>query len=78
MKKTDYLKFRNKYLPRKFKRKLKTIFILESPPFSDKFFYNPNGKITEPLFSVYNKGRIIPFPSWGNQKRFYYEISRFL
>lgn len=43
-----YINLRDKYLP----EKLKTIFILESPPSSGNYFYNPEGKISEPLFST--------------------------
>lgn len=46
MEKGDYLIMRNKYLP----KKIKIVFILESPPVSGKYFYNPGGKVTEPLF----------------------------
>lgn len=34
---------------------IKTIFVLESPPVSRKYFYNPIGKTTEPLFSAMMK-----------------------
>lgn len=46
--KNYYIKLRNKYPP----KKLRVIFVLESPPASGKFFYDPKGKITEPLFSA--------------------------
>ena len=47
-----YLRLRKVYLPTK---KIRTIFILESPPASGKYFYNPKGRITEPLFSAMMK-----------------------
>ena len=43
-----YLNLRHKYHP----KVLKLIFILESPPVSGKYFYDPTGKTTEPLFSA--------------------------
>jgi len=46
MKRKDYLKLREKYLP----KKIRVVFILESPPVSGSYFYNPNGEVTEPLF----------------------------
>lgn len=48
MSKEDYLNLRNKYLP----KNLKLVFILESPPHSGGYFYNPKGKTTEHLFSA--------------------------
>lgn len=41
-----YHRHRNKYLP----DDLKYIFILESPPVSGLYFYDENGKTSEPLF----------------------------
>jgi len=41
-----YIELRKQYLP----AVIKIIFVLESPPISGKYFYNPNGKTTEPLF----------------------------
>lgn len=34
---------------------LKLVFILESPPVSGKYFYDPTGKTTEPLFAAMMK-----------------------
>lgn len=49
MKKISYYKkLRNKYTP----KAIKLIFILESPPASDKYFYDESGQITEPLFKA--------------------------
>lgn len=42
----EYKKLRNKYLP----TKIKAIFILESPPASGAYFYNPEGRTSEILF----------------------------
>lgn len=49
--KSYYLNLRNKYLP----KKVHAIFVLESSPASGKYFYNPDGKITEPLFRAMMK-----------------------
>jgi len=46
-----YLEMRNRYLP----ANLKIIFLLESPPASRKYFYNPGGSIGEPLFKAMMK-----------------------
>jgi hypothetical protein len=45
--KASYLAMRDRYFP----TKLKTVFVLESPPASGKYFYNEEGRVTEPLFS---------------------------
>jgi len=47
----EYLRFRERYLP----EHPKIIFVLESPPKSGKFFYNPEGLVSEPLFSAMMK-----------------------
>jgi hypothetical protein len=46
-----YLRLREVYRP----ASIKVIFILESPPCSGKYFYDPNGKTGEPLFSAMMK-----------------------
>lgn len=46
-----YLDLRAKYRP----AKIKLIFVLESPPTSGNFFYDPAGKVTDPLFSAMMK-----------------------
>ena len=46
-----YINLRNKFLP----KKLKVIFILESPPKSGKYFYDPTGNINELLFRTMMK-----------------------
>ena len=51
MKKAYYLSMRDKYLP----MKLKTVFVFESPPVSGKYFYNEEGRVSEPLFSAMMK-----------------------
>lgn len=43
-----YLELRNKYTP----DKVRLIFLLESPPASGNYFYNPSGKTNELLFSA--------------------------
>ena len=45
--KWDYLRLRNRYKP----VGLNTVFILESPLASRDYFYDQNGRMTEPLFS---------------------------
>jgi hypothetical protein len=49
--KTEYAGMRARYTP----RCSKIIFILESPPISGKYFYNPEGRTSEPLFSAMMK-----------------------
>jgi hypothetical protein len=44
-----YFSFRKKYEP----EQLKLIVVAESPPVSGLYFYNPLGKITEPLFAAF-------------------------
>ena len=48
MKRADYLAFRRQYEP----TSPRLIILAESPPFSGKYFYNPGGAVTEPLFSA--------------------------
>jgi hypothetical protein len=48
MERTDYLAFRRKYQP----ESLRLIMVAESPPVSGKYFYNPEGAVSEPLFSA--------------------------
>jgi hypothetical protein len=48
MERADYLAFRRQYQP----ASLRLIIVAESPPFSGKYFYNPDGAVTEPLFSA--------------------------
>lgn len=47
----EYLRFRAPYLP----QHRKIIFVLESPPKSGLYFYNPEGRVSEPLFSAMMK-----------------------
>ena len=51
MNKEKYLSLREKYLP----EKLEIIFVLESPPASGLYFYDENGKTSEPLFAAMMK-----------------------
>lgn len=44
----DYLAFRSRYQP----LDLRLIIVGESPPRSGKYFYNPDGRSSEPLFSA--------------------------
>jgi hypothetical protein len=48
MERADYLAFRNQFQP----VSPRLIIVAESPPFSGKYFYNPDGVVTEPLFSA--------------------------
>ncbi len=45
--KSYYINLRQEYWP----EKIKIIFLLESPPVSGDYFYDPDGKTTEQLFS---------------------------
>ena len=49
--KSHYIKLRAKYQS----PKIKLTFVLESPPASGNYFYDPTGKTTEPLFSAMMK-----------------------
>ena len=42
----EYIAKRNKYKP----ENIRAIFILESPPKSGKYFYDPEGEVSDPLF----------------------------
>lgn len=44
----EYIAKRNKYKP----EDIRAIFILESPPKSGKYFYDSDGKVSEPLFKA--------------------------
>jgi hypothetical protein len=47
-KRREYLYLRRRYKP----NKIKLIILAESPPASGKYFYDPEGRITEPLFAA--------------------------
>jgi hypothetical protein len=47
----EYLQFRAPYLP----EDRKIVFVLESPPKSGLYFYNPQGRVSEPLFNAMMK-----------------------
>lgn len=47
----EYLRLRAPYLP----EHRKIVFVLESPPKSGLYFYNPDGRVSEPLFSAMMK-----------------------
>lgn len=49
--KSHYLNLRSKHQP----YRVEVIFVLESPPARGNFFYDPTGKVTEPLFSAIMK-----------------------
>jgi hypothetical protein len=44
-----YFSFRRKYEP----EQLNLVIVAESPPVSGLYFYNPLGKISEPLFAAF-------------------------
>jgi hypothetical protein len=44
----DYLSFRHKFTP----QSVKLVIVAESPPASGKYFYNPAGAVSEPLFAA--------------------------
>ena len=48
---TDYVSLRNKYLP----KKVKAVFVLESPPAGHGYFYDPTGRVSEVLFRAFMK-----------------------
>lgn len=48
MDKSDYIRLRDRFTP----KNPTVILILESPPASGLYFYNPDGKKTEPLFKA--------------------------
>lgn len=49
--KSHYLNLRQKYLP----DKIDLIFLLESPPATGDYFYDPSGRTTEQLFTAMMK-----------------------
>jgi hypothetical protein len=48
---TEYVRLRASYLP----EHRKIVFVLESPPKSGLYFYNPEGRVSEPLFGAMMK-----------------------
>jgi hypothetical protein len=48
MKRNEYLNLRSKFVP----SPVKLVIVAESPPTSGLYFYNPDGKVTEPLFAA--------------------------
>ena len=46
---SEYVSLRNKYIP----KKIKAIFVLESPPAGHGYFYNPSGRVSEVLFRAF-------------------------
>jgi hypothetical protein len=47
----DYIQLRNTHIP----NVCHVIFVCESPPASGRYFYDPNGSISEPLFRAVMK-----------------------
>jgi hypothetical protein len=60
---TEYLRFRAPYSP----DRRKIVFVLESPPKSGLYFYNPGGRVSEPLFSAMMKDLIGTKPESKDQ-----------
>ena len=61
---SDYKAARSVYLP----RKIRAVIIAESPPVSGKYFYDPSGEVSEPLFSELTKrllGGLYPTKATG-------------
>ena len=48
---SDYFRLRERYTP----NQRRIIFVLESPPKSGLYFYDPNGSVSEPLFRAMMK-----------------------
>ena len=44
---SEYLAFRRSFEP----ESIRLVIVAESPPASGKYFYNPTGALTEPLFA---------------------------
>ena len=63
---TEYMRLRAPYLP----QHRKIVFVLESPPKSGLYFYNPDGRVSEPLFSAMMKDVIDIKPKSKEQKGF--------
>jgi hypothetical protein len=51
MQRNEYLALRRRFEP----RSVRLVIVAESPPASGKYFYNPDGKASEPLFSAVMK-----------------------
>ncbi len=51
MKRCEYLSLRRRYEP----KSLTLVIIAESPPASEKYFYDPEGRPSEPLFAALMK-----------------------
>jgi hypothetical protein len=56
---TEYMRLRAPYLP----QHRRIVFVLESPPKSGLYFYNPEGRVSEPLFSAMMKDVIGKIPN---------------
>jgi hypothetical protein len=53
----NYLELRRRYEP----ANVKLLIVAESPPEGGKYFYNPDGRITEPLFAAIMGQLGLPF-----------------
>ena len=51
MERTDYLSIRRRFEP----ESIRLVIVAESPPASGKYFYNPTGALSEPLFAALMK-----------------------
>ncbi len=54
-----YLNLRRQYKP----KAVKLVIVAESPPKSGKYFYNPEGRSTEPLFAALMRQLKFPAPT---------------
>src|SRR4051794_14809782 len=51
MQRSEYLSLRSRFTP----SSVRLVVVAESPPVSGKYFYDPNGAVTEPLFAALMK-----------------------
>ena len=58
---SEYLDFRRKFEP----SSARLVIVAESPPEGGKYFYNPSGKVSEPLFTALIRATLHP----ANQKK---------
>jgi hypothetical protein len=66
MERVDYLAFRRQYQP----ANLALVIIAESPPISGKYFYNPEGAVTEPLFrAIFQQIGLLPSSKQSGLRR---------